>query len=66
MAARGFLPFPISRPAMLVAQKRSFTYCIVVHEGLPLLGAEDHRMDVAAWLQDLGLERYLPAFRDID
>jgi class 3 adenylate cyclase len=32
--------------------------------GLPLLGAEDHRMDVAAWLQDLGLERYVPAFRE--
>jgi hypothetical protein len=28
----------------------------------PLLGAEDHRMDVAAWLQGLGLERYVPAF----
>ena len=23
-------------------------------------------MDVAAWLQDLGLERYVPAFRDND
>ncbi len=33
---------------------------------LLLLGAEDHRMDVAAWLQSLGLERYLPAFRDND
>jgi hypothetical protein len=32
--------------------------------GLPLLGAEDHRMDVAAWLQSLGLERYVPAFRN--
>jgi class 3 adenylate cyclase len=32
--------------------------------GLPLLRAEDHRMDIAAWLQDLGLERYVPAFRD--
>jgi hypothetical protein len=21
-------------------------------------------MDIAAWLQDLGLERYVPAFRD--
>ena len=31
---------------------------------LPLLGAEDHRMDVAAWLKGLGLERYVPAFRD--
>ena len=39
---------------------------IVVHEGLPLLGAEDSRMDVAAWLQGLGLERYAPAFRDND
>src|SRR5205814_5174236 len=28
--------------------------------GLPLLRAEDHRMDVAAWLQSLGLERYEP------
>ena len=32
--------------------------------GLPLLGAEDHRMDVAAWLSGLGLEQYGPAFRD--
>ena len=39
---------------------------IVVHEGLPLLGAEDHRMDVAAWLRGLGLEQYAPAFRDND
>ena len=31
---------------------------------VPLLGAEDHRMDVAAWLQDLGLERYVPVFRE--
>jgi hypothetical protein len=31
---------------------------------LPLLGAEDHRMDVAAWLHGLGLERYGEAFRD--
>ena len=37
---------------------------ILVHEGLPLLGAEDDRMDVAAWLQGLGLERYVQAFRD--
>jgi hypothetical protein len=37
---------------------------ILVHKGLPLLGAEDHRMDVTAWLQGLGLERYVPAFRD--
>jgi hypothetical protein len=28
----------------------------LAHEGLPLLGAEDHRMDVAAWLPGLGLE----------
>jgi hypothetical protein len=27
---------------------------------------EDHRMDVAAWLRGLGLERYAPAFRDND
>jgi class 3 adenylate cyclase/predicted ATPase len=32
--------------------------------GLSFLGAEDHRMDVAAWLHGLGLERYAPAFRD--
>jgi len=31
---------------------------------LVLLGAEDHRMAVAAWLRGLGLERYAPAFRD--
>ena len=31
---------------------------------VPLLGAEDHRADVAGWLQGLGLERYVPAFRD--
>src|SRR3984893_14329821 len=37
---------------------------ILVHWELPLLGAEDHRMDVAAWLQGLGLERYASAFRD--
>jgi hypothetical protein len=35
-------------------------------EGLPLLGAEDHRMDVVAWLRVLGLEQYAPAFRDND
>src|SRR5438477_7858936 len=34
--------------------------------GSPLLGAEDHRMDVVAWLRGLGLERYAPAFRDND
>src|SRR5437868_14740480 len=28
--------------------------------------AEDHRMDVAAWLRALGLEQYAPAFRDND
>ena len=39
---------------------------ILVHERLPLLGAEDHRMDVAAWLRGLGLEQYAPAFRDND
>src|SRR5207248_7411581 len=39
---------------------------ILVHKGLPLLGAEDHRMDVAAWLRGLGLEQYAPAFRDND
>ena len=39
---------------------------ILVHEQLPLLGAEGHRMDVAAWLRGLGLERYAPAFRDND
>src|SRR4029077_6729379 len=32
--------------------------------GLPLLGAEDHRMDVAVWLRGLGLEQYGPAFHD--
>src|SRR6202045_4053887 len=32
--------------------------------GLALLRAEDHCMDVAAWLRGLGLEQYAPAFRD--
>jgi class 3 adenylate cyclase/predicted ATPase len=31
---------------------------------LPLLGAEDHCMDIAAWLSGLELEQYAPAFRD--
>jgi class 3 adenylate cyclase/predicted ATPase len=39
---------------------------ILFHEGLPLLGAEDRRMDVVAWLRGLGLERYAPAFCDND
>jgi SAM domain (Sterile alpha motif) len=29
-------------------------------------GAKGRRMDVTAWLQRLGLERYVPAFRDND
>jgi len=33
-------------------------------KGLPLLRAGDHRMDVAAWLQSLGLERYEQVFRE--
>jgi class 3 adenylate cyclase/predicted ATPase len=39
---------------------------MLFHEGLPLLGAEDHGMDVVAWLRGLGLEQYAPAFRDND
>src|SRR5215472_11584891 len=39
---------------------------ILVHERSPLLRAEDHRMDIAAWLGRLGLEQYAPAFRDND
>jgi class 3 adenylate cyclase/tetratricopeptide (TPR) repeat protein len=34
--------------------------------GLPFLGAEDHRMDIAAWLRGLGLEQYALAFHDND
>src|ERR1700758_2166433 len=34
--------------------------------GSLFLGAEDHRMDIAAWLRGLGLEQYAPAFRDND
>jgi hypothetical protein len=30
---------------------------ILVHERLPLLRAEGHRMDVASWLRGLGLEQ---------
>src|SRR6185295_13302736 len=33
---------------------------------VPLLRAEDHRMDVAAWLRGLGLEQYAQLFRDND
>src|SRR5499425_1169769 len=39
---------------------------LVFMRGLPLLGAEDHRMDIVAWLRGLGLEQYAPAFRDND
>jgi hypothetical protein len=39
---------------------------MLVHKGQPLLGAEDHRMDVAAWLRGLGLDQYAPVFRDND
>jgi class 3 adenylate cyclase len=39
---------------------------ILFQEGRSLAGAEDHRMDVVAWLRGLGLERYAPAFRDND
>ena len=38
----------------------------MIHEGLPLLGAKDHGMDVAAWLRGSGLEQYAAAFRDND
>src|SRR6516162_3589447 len=37
---------------------------IVPDERLPLLGSEDQLMDIAAWLRDLGLERYVSAFRE--
>src|SRR5215470_12641258 len=37
---------------------------IVACERLPLLSSEGQLMDIAAWLQDLGLERYVSAFRD--
>jgi hypothetical protein len=39
----------------------------LVH-GIALLGAKDHRMDVAAWLRGLGLEQYATAFlgNDVD
>jgi hypothetical protein len=33
-------------------------------KGVALLRAEDHRMDIAAWLRGLGLEQYATAFRD--
>jgi SAM domain (Sterile alpha motif) len=37
---------------------------ILFQDGLPPLGAEDHRMDVVAWLRGLGLGQYEAAFRD--
>lgn len=36
----------------------------MAREDLCFLAAEDLRMNVAAWLQSLGLERYEPLFRD--
>jgi class 3 adenylate cyclase len=62
-----------SRPEAATPDTRLFQHCrwqaegqrnILVHEGLSLLGAEDHRMDVAGWLQGLGLERYETLFHD--
>src|SRR4029453_4800978 len=50
--------------ALPLARSRAEEYPL--HEGLPLPGVEDHRMDVVAWLRGLGLERYAPAFRDND
>jgi hypothetical protein len=46
-------------PALRLFQRYRWT-------GLPLLGAEDHRMDVAAWLRGLGLKQYALAFRKND
>src|SRR5262252_5427613 len=37
---------------------------IVARERRLLLGSKDQFMDIAAWLQGLGLERYVSAFRD--
>src|SRR5215471_14631662 len=37
---------------------------IVARERMPLLSSEEQLMNIAAWLQDLGLERYVSAFRD--
>jgi hypothetical protein len=37
-----------------------------MHRDLPLLRAEDHCMDIAAWLRGLGLEQYAQLFRDND
>src|SRR3954449_8722793 len=63
------------RPEALPPRLRPFQFCrwsverqrdILVHERLPLLRAEDHRMDVPAWLRGLGLEQYAQLFRDND
>jgi hypothetical protein len=50
--------------ALPLARRRSEEY--PRPERLPLLGAEDHRMDVATWLNGLGLKRYVTAFCDND
>jgi hypothetical protein len=52
------------RTRSLLARRRAEEYPL--YEGLPLRGAEDHRMDIVAWLRGLGLERYAPASRDND
>src|SRR6201993_4090611 len=60
----GWIPAVRDFPALRCPWPKTVITAIVVHEGLPLLGAEDHRMDVAVWLRGLGLERYDQAFRD--
>src|SRR6201993_4971677 len=60
----GWIPAVRDFPALRCPWPKTVITAIVVHDGLPLLGAEDHRMDVAAWLRGLGLERYEQAFRD--
>src|ERR1700757_5259852 len=60
----GWIPAVRDFPALRCPWPKTVITAIVVHDGLPLLGAEDHRMDVAAWLHGLGLERYEAAFRD--
>jgi hypothetical protein len=55
---------PALRPFQLYRWRAEGQRDILVHEGLPLLEAEEHRMDVATWLRGLGLERYEQAFLD--
>ena len=74
-STRGTLAPVAGMPVESASPGSSHTWSHVLSEGapirdmsnereLPSLRAEDRRMDIEAWLQGLGLGRYVPAFRD--